>query len=76
MVLRLAPGVSNVGILGLMTRKMIKVAMPKKMRTRLNMKQRIAQHHTNGFVRRGSLRITGGFLDFLERKSGVCRGVE
>lgn len=45
---------------------MIKVAIPKTIRTRLNMRHRIAPHHITGLVRRGRgcLNI-GGLLNFL-----------
>ncbi|CAI9772792.1 unnamed protein product [Fraxinus pennsylvanica] len=53
MTLRLAAGISNIGFLGLIARKIIKVVIPKKMRKRLNTKHRIAPNHTTKFVLRG-----------------------
>lgn len=53
MVLRFAFGVSNTGVLGLMTKKIIKVAIPKKIRIRLNIRHRVAQHHIRMLVWRG-----------------------
>lgn len=53
MVLRFALGMSNAGFRGLMAIKMTKVATPKKMRMRLNMRHRIEVHHITGLVRRG-----------------------
>ncbi|KAJ1441198.1 hypothetical protein SESBI_01331 [Sesbania bispinosa] len=48
--LRFALGMSNVGFLGLMARKMIKVASPKKISTRLNMRHNTAANHMIGLV--------------------------
>ena len=78
--MRLALGVSNAGILGFMDRKMIKVATPNKIRIRLNIKQRIAQHHINRLVRRGRGCRRIDFLTSLEFsvsgsvfcEAGVC----
>ena len=63
---------SNNGYRGLMTRKVIKVATPKKMRIRQNMRHRIALHHITGLVRRGwGFSSVDGFLDFLMTDFGV-----
>lgn len=72
MVLRVAFGVSNTGYLGLMTKKIIKVAIPKKMRTRLNIRHRDAQHHINMLVWRGrGCRSTDGFPGLLMSRFSI-----
>ncbi|KAA8523518.1 hypothetical protein F0562_009941 [Nyssa sinensis] len=69
MTLRAAAAVSNTGFLGLMARNIIKVAIPKKMRRRLNIRHSIAAHHTSRLVRRGC-RSIGCSLAFLMPRYG------
>ncbi|KAA8523517.1 hypothetical protein F0562_009940 [Nyssa sinensis] len=69
MTLRAAAVVSNTGFLGLMARNIIKVAIPKKMRRRLNIRHSIAAHHTSRLVRRGCGSI-GCSLAFLMPRYG------
>ncbi|PON60211.1 hypothetical protein TorRG33x02_285450 [Trema orientale] len=72
MVLRRAFGVSNTGVLGLTTRKMIRVAIPKKMRRRLNTRHTTAPNQISGLVRRGSVcRSIGCFTEVLVWLFGV-----
>lgn len=76
MTLRLALGMSSNGFLGLMLRKMIKVAIPEKIRVRLNIRQSTAPNHITGFVLLGGLSngCTFVFLELLVygKSSGDC----